>query len=174
MKGLRTWRWGVTPTYNGFVFEERVRGWQLIHFLIDNGWAERGATCCISGQTTQLRLHSENYYAPEGYVLNHSIHMALHRRFNRPEIWQRIVGQYAVTGEKWFARLSLVPVDLAGQLRAEHGAQITDIFSRAPIPAGVAVPSHQIYRCLGHDQIHESEPTIHKTVEARGIITASP
>ncbi|MGO7544397.1 hypothetical protein AB9E34_01380 [Rhizobium leguminosarum] len=146
MKGLRTWRWGVTPTYNGFVFEERVRGWQLIHFLIDNGWAERGATCCISGQTTQLRLHSENYYAPEGYVLNHAIHMALHRRFTRPEIWQRIVGQYAVTGEEWFARLSLVPVDLAGQLRAKHGPQITDIFARAPIPAGVTVPVHEVYR----------------------------
>ncbi|WP_165505231.1 hypothetical protein [Rhizobium leguminosarum] len=146
MKGLRTWRWGVTPTYNGFVFEERVRGWQLIHFLIDNGWAERGATCCISGQTTELRLHSENYYAPEGYVLNHSIHMALHRRYKQPDAWRRIVERYAVTGGEWFAQLPLVAEDVAGQLRAKHGPQIADIFNRAPIPAGVTIPHHQIYR----------------------------
>ncbi|MBY2965542.1 hypothetical protein AB9F45_26090 [Rhizobium leguminosarum] len=145
MKGLRTWRWGVTPSYNGFVFEERVRGWQLVHFLIDNGWAESGATCCISGQTEQLGLHSEIYYDWHPYTLNKSIHLALHRRFKEPDGWQRIVERYAVTGEEWFARLSLVPVDIAGELRAQYGPQIADIFDRAPIPEGVAVPRHQIY-----------------------------
>lgn len=146
MKGLRTWRWDPTPTYNGFIFEERVRGWQLIHFLLDNGWAERGATCCISGQTTQLRLHSENYYDWRPFTLTHSLHMVLHKRFKEPDGWQRIVERYAVTGNEWFARLSLVPVDLAGELRARHGPQIANIFDRAPLPAGVNIPSHQIYR----------------------------
>ncbi|MBB2828933.1 UNVERIFIED_ORG: hypothetical protein GGI65_005602 [Rhizobium esperanzae] len=145
MKGLRTWRWGVTPTYNGFVFEERVRGWQLVNFLIDNGWAERGATCCISGQTDHLGLHSEIYYDWHPHTLNKSIHLALHRRFKEPNGWKRIVERYAVTGEEWFARLSLVPVDLAGELRAQHGPQIADIFDRAPIPEGITVPRHQIY-----------------------------
>ncbi|QIO59981.1 hypothetical protein [Rhizobium leguminosarum] len=146
MKGLRTWRWGVTPSYNGFVFEERVRGWQLIHFLIDNGWAERGATCCISGQTDQLRLHSENYYDWRPYTLAYSFHMALHRRFKEPDPWQRIVDRYAVSGDEWFARLSQAPVDLAGELRAKHGPQIDDIFAHAPIPSGITVPYHQIFK----------------------------
>lgn len=149
MKGLRKWVWGTTPVYNGFTFEERVRGWQLIMFMIDNDWAARGATCCISGDTKMPRLHSENYYSWEPYTLSHSIHMALHRRFKEPDQWRRIVDRYAITGEEWFARLSLVPVDLAGELRARHGPEVADIFSRAPIPEGVAVPFDQIYRGEG-------------------------
>jgi hypothetical protein len=142
----------MLPAYNGFTHEERVRGWQLIHFLIDNAWAERGATCCISGQTTQLRLHSENYYDWRPYTLAHSLHMALHKRLRNPDQWRRIVDRYAVTGDEWFARLDLEPVDLAGELRAMHGAVITDIFARAPLPAGVSIPSRQIYRHNpGHD-----------------------
>ncbi|MGG7577606.1 hypothetical protein [Rhizobium sp. Nf11,1] len=146
VKGLRRWEWGELPSYNGFVHQERVRGWQLLHLLIDNGWAQRGATCCISGQTTQLRLHSENYYDWHPYTLAHSIHLVLHARFRQPVAWRRIVDRYAVTGEEWFARLSLVPVELAGELRAKHGPQIADIFARAPIPEGISVPSRQICR----------------------------
>lgn len=146
MKGLRKWSWKTLPTYNGFMHLERVRGWQLIMFLIDNGWAERGATCSISGDTTMLRLHSESYYSWEPYTLNHSLHMALHNRFRQPDAWRRIVDRYAGTGEEWFARLSLVPVDLAGELRAKHGQEIADIFARVPLPEGVTVPHHQIYQ----------------------------
>ncbi len=146
MKGLRKWSWGTLPTYNGFTHEERVRGWQLIMFMMDNGWAERGATCCISDQTQQLRLHSEIYYDWRPFTLNHSIHMALHQRFKKPEQWWRIVDQYSVTGDEWFARLSRVPVDLAGELRAKYGPEISNVFARAPIPEGIVIPSHQIYR----------------------------
>lgn len=149
MKGLRKWSWGTLPVYNGFTHDERVRGWQMIMWRIDNGWATRGATCCISGDTNMPRLHSETYYSWQPYTLNHSIHMALHQRFNKPDQWRRIVDQYAVTGEEWFARLSLVPVDLAAQLRAEHGQEIANIFDRAPIPEGVVVPVDQIYRGEG-------------------------
>lgn len=151
MKGLRTWQWGVLPTYNGFTNAERVRGWQLIMWRIDNGWAERGSTCCISGDTNQPRLHSENYYSWDPYTLNHSIHMALHQRFKKPDAWQRIVDKFAQTGSEWFARLSLTTVDLAGELRAKHGPEIADVFARAPLPAGVSIPFHQIYR---HDPGH--------------------
>ncbi len=145
MKGLRKWAWGTLPVYNGFTHEERVRGWQLIMWQIDNGWAARGATCCISGDTNMLRLHSENYYSATPYTLNHSVHMALHKRFNEPDQWRRIVSKYAITGEEWFAKLSLVPVDLAGVLRAQYGPEIANIFDRAPIPDGVIIPRHQIY-----------------------------
>lgn len=146
MKGLRRWSWGELPTYNGFTHHERVRGWQLIMWRIDNGWAERGATCCISGSTAMLRLHSEIYYSWEPYTLHHSVHIALHQRFKRPDVWRRIVGQYSITGKEWFAQLSFGPVDLAGELRTEHGDGIADIFARAPVPAGTPIPHHQIYQ----------------------------
>ena len=145
MKPLRAWKWGVLPVYNGFTHVERVRGWQLIMWRIDNGWAERGATCCISGVTKMLRLHSEDYYHWMPFTLTHSIHMALHQRFQRPEIWRRIVKQYAVTGDEWFARLSLIPIDLAADLRTKYGSQIADVFARAPVPEGVTIPHEQIY-----------------------------
>lgn len=157
MKGLRRWQWGILPAYNGFTREERVRGWQLIMLMTDNGWAERGATCCISGQAHRLTLHSENYYSWEPLTLNHSIHVALHQRFKKPDQWRRIVDRYARTGEEWFARLSLVPIDLAAQLRAEHGPEIAEIFNRAPIPEGVAVPHPED---LGKVWLGKSNPAI--------------
>lgn len=149
MKSLRQWRWGELPTYNGFVHVERVRGWQAIHFLIDNGWLQRRATCCISGQTEKLRLHSESYYEPEGYVLGHTIHMALHQRFNKPGAWRRIVAQYSVTGDEWFARLPLSHSDLAHDLRTKRSPKITDVFGNISIPSGVEIPRHQIYTIGG-------------------------
>ncbi|KQQ36722.1 hypothetical protein ASG19_10000 [Rhizobium sp. Leaf306] len=146
MKGLRKWRWGELPTYNGFTHAERVRGWQAIHFLIDNGWAQRSNICCISGDTNMPRLHSETYYSWEPYTISHSIHMALHQRFRQPAPWRRIVDRYSVDGAEWYARLSLEPVDLAAQLRADYGPEITDLFARVPVPVGTIIPHHQIYR----------------------------
>lgn len=146
MKGLRRWQWGELQTYNGFTHVERVRGWQLIMWRIDNGWAKRGATCCISGSTSMPRLHSQNYYSWEPYTLNHSVHIALHQRFNRPDAWRRIVDRHSVTGTEWFAQLSLKPDDLAASLRATHGPEIADIFARIPLPDGMSIPTHQIYQ----------------------------
>ncbi|MFS2324590.1 hypothetical protein U2P60_04080 [Brucella sp. H1_1004] len=146
MKGLRKWPWSELPDYNGFTHVERVRGWQLIMWLEDSGLFKRGATCCISGQTHQLRLHSENYYSWEPFTLNHSIHMALHQRFNKPDAWLRIVERYSSTGEEWFAKLALLPVDLAGELRSQNGQEYADIFARFEACNGLKVPRNQIYR----------------------------
>lgn len=145
MKGLRRWPWGILPVYNGFTHEERVRGWQLVSWRIDNGWMPKASTCCISGSMERVQYHSEDYYGWAPYALNQQIHFALHQRFNRPKRWLEIVERYAVTGEEWFARVSLEPIDLAADLRAEHGDGITDIFTRVPLPDGVLVPRHQIY-----------------------------
>lgn len=136
MKGLRTWRWKELPTYNGFTHQERVRGWQATMFLMDNGLLAKPTVCCISGRTDRIQWHSEIYYDVKPYALNQSIHLALHRRFNAPDNWRAIVRRYAVTGEEWFARLSLTPVDLAGQLRAANGPEIADIFGRASVAYG--------------------------------------
>jgi hypothetical protein len=139
MTGLRKWRWRTLPTYNGFTHEERVRGWQLLMFLTDNGLLQRPTVCCISGRRDRLQLHSENYFDWRAYALNQSIHMALHQRFRRPDRWRAIVEQYAITGEEWFARLTLTPLNVAGQLRAKHGDEIADIFRRASLAFGVAI-----------------------------------
>lgn len=153
MKGLRKWPWNQLPDYNGFTHVERVRGWQLIMWREDNGWFERGATCCISGQTQQLRLHSENYYSWEPFTLNHSIHMALHQRFNKPDAWRRIVERYSSTGEEWFATLELQPIDLAGQLRRENDPEYANIFTRFEASDGLKVPRQQIYRINEVDMV---------------------
>lgn len=130
---LRTWKWAELPVYNGFTHEERVRGWQAIWWLIETGQTAKPGTCSISGKTDRIQLHSENYYEVQPYGINQSIHMALHQRFNRPEGWRRIVDQYAITGDEWFAKLALEPVDLASRLREAHGNGISDIFTRTGI-----------------------------------------
>ncbi|WP_156932699.1 hypothetical protein [Rhizobium sp. IBUN] len=146
VKPLRQWKWGVLPRYNGFEHDERVRGWQLVRWFEDNGWLSPAATCCISGSSERVSRHSEDYSRLAPYPLCQSVHLALHRRFKHPDAWRRIVSRYSLTGEEWFARLSLVPIDLAGELRAKHGPEIADIFARAPIPEGVTIPRSQIYR----------------------------
>lgn len=123
------------PVYNGFTHEERVRGWQLIRHFTDNGWLAKPQRCSISGSTEDLQTHCENYYSPwSPYPVNRSIHMALHRRFRQPVPWDRIVDRYGVTGEEWFCALAMEPIDLAAMLRAQHGAQVVDVFRRAPFP----------------------------------------
>lgn len=127
---LRAWPWGTLPVYNGFTHEERVRGWQVIVFLRDRGRLAKPAVCCISGRTDRVQYHSENCYDWHPYTLHQSIHLALHRRFNAADAWRRIVEQYAVTGEEWFALLPLHATDLAGALRTTHGPEIADVIGR--------------------------------------------
>jgi hypothetical protein len=146
VKPLRQWRWGTLSSYNGFCHAERVRGWQLISWLGDNGWSHQSDLCCISGQSGKPSLHSENYYSWTPYTLDHSIHMALHRRFKQPAPWLRIVDKFSTTGAEWFARLPMTPDDIAAPLRAKYGPEIMDIFNRVPVPPGVSIPHSQIYQ----------------------------
>ena len=142
---LRRWQWKDLPTYNGFVHAERVRGWQLVNLLVELGQIDKPRQCAISGATEGLQLHSECYYSWSPYVVCQPIHMALHRRFRKPDEWGRIVERYAVSGAEWFATLSVTPVDLAGNLRRLHGDGVADIFARAPIPSGISILPGQIH-----------------------------
>ena len=132
--GIRSWAWGKLPEYNGFTHEERVRGWQALHWLMDQGRLARPVICCISGLRHRVGYHSENYYDWHPKPLAQQIHFALHQRFRRPHAWQRIVAAYSVSGDEWFAQLSTVPIDLASQLLAAHGPQVADLFARLGIP----------------------------------------
>jgi hypothetical protein len=143
---LRRWQWGELPTYNGFVHAERVRGWQLVCLLAEIGALPSPLSCAISGATEgPIAYHGEDYFAWSPHPLSKPMHFALHRRFNQPEPWLRIVDRYSKTGEEWWAKLALTPVHVAAQRRAVGGEQVADIFSRAPIPAGVHIDRRQIY-----------------------------
>lgn len=142
---LRRWQWKELPTYNGFVHAERVRGWQLVNLLVELGQIDKPRQCAISGVTQRLGFHSESYYSWAPHVLCQPIHMALHRRFQKPDEWRRIVARYSKSGAEWFATLSPTPVDLAGDLRRLHGDGVADIFGRAPIPTSICIDSSQIH-----------------------------
>ncbi|TIR25973.1 MAG: hypothetical protein E5X34_07340 [Mesorhizobium sp.] len=149
--GLPEWKWPRMPLYNGFTHEERVRGWQLIHHFIASGWLAKPERCSISGSTENLQMHCEDYYSPwSPYPISRQIHMTLHRRFREPDAWKRIVERYAVTGEEWFYVLAMEPIDLAATLRAQYGAQIADVFRRAPFP-GTTLPLFSGASTARHD-----------------------
>lgn len=130
---LRQWRWPRLPVYNGFTHDERVKGWQLHWYLIDNGYLVFPTICSVSGTTESVQYHSENYYEPwNPYPVCRTLHLALHKRFSRPDDWKTIVKKYAVTGDEWFAKLKMDPIDLAAQLRLRHGDVVANIFDRMP------------------------------------------
>jgi hypothetical protein len=131
---FREWRWGKLPVYNGFVHAERVRGWQLIWWLVDTGRLPYPRICCITGSSYRVGYHSENYYGWAPYPLAQPVHFALHQRFTRPLAWTSIVSQHATTGDEWFARLSLEPTDVARELRQSFGAEVAQVFATAPFP----------------------------------------
>ena len=130
---LRRWHWKEMPPYNGFTHAERVRGWQVQCWMIDTGQMEKATTCCITGSTQRVSYHSEDYYSWEVYPLCQTVHFALHQRFERPNAWRKIVDQYR-NKDDWFDQLLLAPIDLASELRDQHGALISDIFNRAVVP----------------------------------------
>ena len=136
---LRQWRWSDLPVYNGFTHDERVRGWQAIWWMIDQGRLAHPTVCTICGETDLIQMHSENYYEVQPYGINQTIHMALHQRFKRPDAWRRIVDQYAVTGSEWFATLSATPVDLAADLRRVHGEGVRNVFTNEGIPSDISI-----------------------------------
>ena len=146
MVRLRQWEWKELPTYNGFAHAERVRGWQLVNLLVELGQIDEPRQCAISGTTEGIiSHHSECYYSWAPYALAQPIHFALHRRFKQPEPWLQLVERYAETGDEWWANLAMVPVDIASQRRTADGDRVADIFTRAPIPAGLQIDRREIY-----------------------------
>lgn len=148
---LRQWLYPKLGPYNGFTGDERIRGWQVERWFVDNGWLVRAQHCSVTGTTVNVVTHDENYYLPwEPIFICRSAHMALHQRFTRPAWWQRIVRENARTGEEWFCHLSMEPnYDLAGTLRRKRGEDIRDLFDRAPVPEGIAIPWDAI-RAMQH------------------------
>ena len=138
---LRRWTFPKTRPYNGFTPDERIRGWQLTMWFLDNGWRKKPERCSITGDNANVVNHNENYYEPWApYAISRGAHMALHQRFKKLDWWKRIVAENTVTGNEWFCSLSLDPYDMAASIRADVGHTARDVFDRAPVPEGLEVP----------------------------------
>lgn len=143
---LRQWTYPPVKTYNGFSSDERIRGWQVERWFVDNGWLDRPVRCSITGATKNVGFHDEDYYTPwEPIQIGRGVHMALHQRFSRPAWWNRILRENTVTGDEWFCSLSTdADIDLAGRYRAMHGDDIQDVLGRAPVPDNIPIPWPEI------------------------------
>ena len=105
---LRQWLYPKTGPYNGFTGDERIRGWQVTRWFVDNGWLERPHVCSVTGATSNVVGHNENYYEPwRPFAITRKVHMALHQRFRRPAWWKKIVRENTQTGEEWYCDLSM-------------------------------------------------------------------
>lgn len=139
---LRQWTYPKILNYNGFTSDERIVGWQLASWFMDNGWLAKPEVCSVTGSTTDVAYHSENYYLPwDPYYIGKKPHTALHCRFKSPAWWRSIVEKNKKTGEEWFCHLSFdSSYDLATQYRSEFGQDARDVFAHAPVPDNVDVP----------------------------------
>ena len=139
---LRQWTYPKTRPYNGFTPDERIRGWQLTMWFVDNGWLEKPAKCSITGGTAQVVYHNENYYTPWApHAISRGAHKALHQRFKKPGWWKRIVAENTKTGDEWFCALSTdASFDLAASYRSQFGDDARDVFAQAPVPSGNEIP----------------------------------
>ncbi len=83
---LRKWNWPLTKWYNGFSPQERVRGWQVSHWLLATGQlidpTQNACHCSICGLLKNVSYHNENYYTPwTAKLVCKSCHYLLHTRF---------------------------------------------------------------------------------------------
>jgi len=121
-------RRGRLGPYNGFTGLERARGAQIIRWAKSVGLVSAPSSCSVCGvRAARMHLHCENYYEPlDVHPICVSCHVKLHQRFRSPKPWRALV---ALHGDEsaWFSVLSLTPIDMAAELRAEFGSPATDI-----------------------------------------------
>ncbi len=127
---LRKWNWPLTKTYNGFTPQERVRGWQVSHWLQATGQLidpkQNACRCSICGSPKNVAYHNENYYAPwTAKLVCKSCHYLIHTRFRNGYALVALVKRAARRAEAtWVLSLSNQKIDLAGKLRAENGEDV--------------------------------------------------
>lgn len=129
---LRKWRWPVTKTYNGFTGEERIRGWQVSHWLQDTdqllNLSKQSCQCSICGKLENISYHNENYYEPwTAKLVCKSCHFYLHARFRNPnglEILRTRAGHNEP--ENWVLGISKSKIDLALKLRKQYGKEVCE------------------------------------------------
>ena len=129
---LRKWNWPLTKWYNGFSPQERVRGWQVSHWMLATGQlinpTQNACHCSICGLPKNVSYHNENYYTPwTAKLVCKSCHFLLHTRFRNGNALATLRKRAARRTEAiWVLALSNQKIDLAGKLRAEKGEDIRD------------------------------------------------
>lgn len=106
--------------YNGWDAKTRVSTLTIQREALRLGLIPWPSRCSICGyvegddQTgrTRLGLHDENYGDPlSAYAICSRCHGHLHRRFDRPRPWSRLVAAHG-DGTRWFEKLSMDPACL--------------------------------------------------------------
>ena len=146
---LRRWGYPLTKTYNGFTGAERVRGWQVCKWLQDTDQmidpGKQTCECSICGSTKSSSYHNENYYAPwTAKLVCKSCHYLLHTRFRNGVALDALLKRAGRRKQaKWVYALTSNDVDLACDLRAQHGVGIRDFpeLNSSPHP----FPFEQLY-----------------------------
>lgn len=145
---LPVWKWPMTGPYNGFTGEERIRGWQVQHFLIKVGELPnfKDLICSVCGANQRVGMHCEDYYRPWKILpACQKCHGAIHRRYQSPHLYENMVRAYAKSGGEWFVGMDMTgSYDLARELREEFGEEIR-WFPALPIPSGITFPKHQLH-----------------------------
>jgi hypothetical protein len=116
---LPKWSGGPVGPYNGFTPDERLRHWQKAVILRRLGRFPNPSACAVCGTDKRVGWHSEHYYDLTRCIgLCWPCHMALHRRFARPQGWARRVA-LSTAPPAWVAELPVKPFDLASWLRSQ-------------------------------------------------------
>lgn len=103
-------------SYNGWTKEERMATLPRLRAAIRSGFIPPPTVCSIcrfrnaddpSGKNW-VQHHDEDYDRIEPYEICRKCHAILHRRFERPQRWRRLVAAHVTLG-CWFENLSLDP-----------------------------------------------------------------
>lgn len=141
---LPKWYWKMLSDYNGFTGQERINGWRLVKFLVNQGIVTNpaGKPCEVCSTTDNTNYHNENYYTPwQPHILCRTCHFALHNRLKgKWNEWQELINKHTKTGDEWFMKLSSEKIDMAKELREANGDDIANIIKNCKlIPEGIEV-----------------------------------
>lgn len=156
---LRQWRWGLTRWYNGFSPQERIRGWQVSHWLQAIDYLPRPKQCEVCGGQSGVSYHNENYYTPWlPYSLCKSCHYVIHNRHRLPEKLPALLRQHGAGRGGWLRHVLAGDFEnLAAEVRAREGTQRAYIENHLPDNLNTVFPKHQLYP-LATDHFTAGEP----------------
>lgn len=122
---------GQKGEYNGFTKGERDRTAAISNWLVGLGLTVRMSLCDICGVQAGDE-HAEDYYDLTSWIgLCRSCHRdLLHKRFGKPERWERLLDQHEVGPGHWTRLVAPQPFDLAALLRARGKREPTRMMFR--------------------------------------------
>jgi hypothetical protein len=113
--------------YNGWTAEERLATLPRLRAALRSGLLQRPAYCSICGfrdgsdptGSNYTTWHDERYDILAPYAVCRRDHSTLHRRFERPRPWLRLVTTFG-DGTKWFEMLAMDPASMTSLFRETY------------------------------------------------------